>query len=107
MEAEFEIISEPKEVYEIKNLVHKEEVYKIISCCFNVHNTLGKGFLEVIYKDALIHEFKSSGIHYEREKKYEIEYKKIILPHYDFADFLVFNSIILEVKAQAGVVDEH
>ena len=72
-----------------------------------VHRILGKGLLEIVYKDAIEYEFKKIEIPYEREKKYEVEYKGIILPHYFFADFVVFDKIILEVKAKKGIVDEH
>ncbi len=85
----------------------KEESYRIIGICMEVHRILGKGFLEIVYKDALEYEFKKKGIPYEREKKYEIEYKDIILPHHFYADFVVFDKIILEVKAQQGIVENH
>jgi len=39
-------------------------------------------------------------IFYEREKKYQINYKNIILPHFFYADFIVFDSVILEIKAK-------
>ena len=44
------------------NLIHKEESYKIIGICMDVHNHLGPGFLEIVYKDALEYEFKNSII---------------------------------------------
>lgn len=72
-----------------------------------VHRILGKGLLEIVYKDAIEYEFNTKKIPYEREKKYEVEYKEIILSHHFFADFVVFDNIILEVKAQKGIVDEH
>jgi len=50
-----------------EDLIYKEECYKIIGICFDVHNNLGPGFLEIVYKDALEYEFKKSGIQYERE----------------------------------------
>jgi GxxExxY protein len=67
----------------------KEESYKIIGICMEVHRVLGKGLLEIVYKDAIEYEFKQNGIPYEREKKYEIMYKGTILPHNFFADFVV------------------
>jgi GxxExxY protein len=85
----------------------QEETYEIIGICMEVHRILGKGMLEIVYKDAIEYEFKKKSISYEREKKYEVEYKNIILPHYFFADFVVYDDIILEVKAQKGIVDEH
>ncbi len=77
----------------------KEETYRIIGLCMEVHKILGKGHSEKIYGDALEYEFKINNIPYEREKKYTIEYKGIILSKYYFSDFTVFNKIILELKA--------
>ena len=70
-----------------------------------VHRILGKGLLEIVYKDAIEFELKSKNICYEREKKYEIEYKGIILPHYFYSDFVI-NNIIVEIKAQNGIIEE-
>ena len=71
-----------------------------------VHNNLGAGFSEVLYKDALEYEFRNAEIPYEREKKYSVHYKNIILPHNFFADFVVYDSIILEVKSVKAITDE-
>jgi GxxExxY protein len=84
-----------------------DETYKIIGICMEVHKILGRGMLEVVYKDAVDYEFKINNIQYQREKQFRIEYKDIILPHYFHADFVVFDKIILEIKAQKGLVDEH
>ena len=89
------------------DLLYKDESYKIIGRCMEVHNNLGKGFLEIVYKDALEYEFYKFGIPFEREKKYEVHYKDIILPHNFFADFVVYNKIILEIKCMNGIADEH
>lgn len=61
------------------NLILKDESYQIIGKCFEVHNELGPGFLEVVYKDALELEFQQAGIPYEREKEYSIIYKGNLL----------------------------
>lgn len=71
-----------------------------------VHNNLGAGFLEIVYKDALEYEFKKANIPFEREKEYIVNYKGITLPHKFYADFIVFDKIILEVKAVSGIADE-
>ena len=84
----------------------QEESYAIIGKCMEVHNNLGPGFLEIVYKDALEHEFYTSNIPYEREKKYEVNYKGVILPHKFYADFVVFDNIILEVKGIKGIPEE-
>ena len=90
----------------MKELIYKEEAYQIIGKCFEVHNNLGPGFLEIVYKDALEYEFKKCGMPYEREKKYEVNYKDIILPHHFYADFVIDNKIILEVKAVSALTQE-
>ena len=87
-------------------ILYKKESYQIIGKCFEVHNKLGPGFLEIVYKDALEYEFRNSGIPFDREKEYKIIYKGNILPHKYFADFVVYNKIILEIKAVAGIADE-
>ena len=70
-----------------------------------VHRNLGIGFKEAVYKDALEVEFKNQQIPFIREKQYKIEYKGVILPHKYYADFIVYNSIILEVKSAASIID--
>ncbi len=87
-------------------ILYKEESYKIIGKCFEVHNNLGPGFLEIVYKDALEYEFKQAKIPYVREKEYVVNYKDIILAHKFYADFVVYDNIILEVKAVSGIVDK-
>ncbi|OFY85165.1 MAG: NADH:ubiquinone oxidoreductase [Bacteroidetes bacterium RIFCSPLOWO2_12_FULL_35_15] len=93
--------------YSEKDYPLQKESYEIIGICMEVHRILGKGLLEIVYKDAIEYELKKRNISYQREKKYEVEYKGIILPHYFYADFIVFDKIILEIKAQKGIVDEH
>jgi len=83
----------------MEEFYHKEETYKIIGLCMEVHKILGKGHSESTYADALEYEFKLNSIPYEREKKYNIQYKDIVLQRYYFSDFTVFGSIILEMKA--------
>lgn len=92
---------------DIKNFEYTELTYKVIGLCMEVHKILGKGLLEVIYKDALELELKTNKIFFEREKKYNIIYKDIILPHQFNADFVVENSIILELKSCGKIIDEH
>ena len=88
-------------------ILYREESFKIIGKCFQVHNNLGAGFLEIVYKDALEYEFLKANIHFEREAEYEVNYKDIVLPHKFYADFVVLDKIILEVKSVAGIADEH
>ena len=88
-------------------IIHKEESYQIIGICIEVHNNLGAGFSEIVYKDALELEFKNAKIEYSREKEYTVNYKGIILSHKFYADFVIFDKIILEVKGKNKIADEH
>jgi GxxExxY protein len=83
----------------IQDLLFKEECFQIVGLSMKVHSKLGRGFKEVVYKDALEIEFINNKISYEREKPFKIEYENEILRHRFDADFFVFNSIILEIKA--------
>jgi len=83
------------------------ETYKIIGLCMEVHNNLGKGFSEIVYKDALEIEFRDAEILYQREKEYSVNYKGIVLPHKFYADFVVFDTVILEIKSVQHIVNEH
>jgi GxxExxY protein len=90
----------------LNDIIYKEESFKIIGICMEVHSYLGPGFLEIVYKDALEYEFNKQGIEYEREKRYNVHYKDAILKHYFFADFVIFDTIILEVKGVKAITDE-
>jgi len=87
--------------------IYKEESFKIIGYCMEVHRELGKGHDEVIYKDALEYEFVQNQIAFARERQHVIQYKTIILPHKYFADFVVFEKILLEAKAVECLTDSH
>ncbi|MFH2141555.1 MAG: GxxExxY protein [Bacteroidota bacterium] len=76
-------------------LVYREEAYQIIGICMEMHRILGKGHSEVVYKDALEYDPIAIG------------YKKIILSYFYNADFVVFDKIILEVKAIELLTDSH
>ena len=88
-------------------LYKKDAYYKIIGICMEVHRILGCGLLEIVYKDALEYEFRKNNIPFEREKEFEIQYKDIILPHKFYADFIVYDEIILEIKIAKEIGDEH
>ena len=88
-------------------LYKQEEYYKIIGLCMEVHNELGGGLLEAVYKEALEIEFKSNNIQYEREKEFIIIYKGQKLQKKFYADFVVYDEIILEVKAIKTLLDDN
>ncbi len=88
-------------------LIYREESYKIIVLCMEVHRMLGKGHSEVVYKDALECEFSINQIPFSREKSYKIKYKDIILSRGYNADFVVYDKIILELKAIESLTKSH
>lgn len=72
-----------------------------------VHRELGSGFSEIVYKDALEYELKLREIPYQREVRFQVQYKEIILAHEFVADFVVFDEIILEAKSISEIKKEH
>ena len=88
-------------------LILGTESYRIIGICMEVHSVLGMGFHEVVYKDALEVEFKKHNIPFMRERRYDVEYKGEILKHGYCTDFVVYDKIILEIKATDCIIDEH
>ncbi len=76
-----------------------KETFAIIGAAMTVHKELGHGFLEAVYQDSLEIEFKKNNIPYEREKHIPIYYKDECLKTYYKADFVCYDSIIVELKA--------
>ncbi len=91
----------------MSELLYKEEVFQLVGLCIEIHRELGKGHDEVIYKDALVVELSRAGIPFSREKNYEITYKRVVLPHYYYADFVVSDKILFEAKAVEKLTDSH
>ena len=80
--------------------LYKDEGYKIIGCFYTVYNTLGPGFLESVYQEALAIEFDKNNIPYVREQKLNVFYNESKLKKFFKSDFICYNEIIVEVKAQ-------
>jgi GxxExxY protein len=84
-------------VLDVNSYPLQEETDKIIGLAIEVHKILGPGFLEIVYKDALEYEFNENNYQFSREEEYKINYKKTILKHKFYADFVVFEKVIVEV----------
>jgi GxxExxY protein len=80
-------------------LIYKTECYKVIGICMEIHRILGRGLREVVYKDAMEYEFKLNKIPFRREVEYNVAYKNTVLKHKFYADFVVYDDLILEIKA--------
>jgi GxxExxY protein len=79
---------------------------KIIGCAFKVGNTLGVGFLEAVYENALVHELRKTGLLVEQQKMLEVWYDGIVVGNYR-ADLLIENAIIVELKAVTTLDSKH
>ena len=84
-----------------------DETFNIRGCLFKVYNTLGCGFLEKVYQEAIEIEFKEAGIPYKREARLQINYNGHVLTQEYIADFLCYDKIIIEVKAVSQLNEVH
>ena len=87
-------------------MLYEELSSQILKAYFNVLGTLGTGFLESVYENALCIEFDELGIPYERQKHIYVNYKNHIIGEF-IADVIVDNKIILELKAVSQLVPAH
>ena len=77
---------------------HKELTRKIIGAAMEVYNTLGCGFLESVYEEAMTLEFRLQNIEFERQKPLDVFYKGTKVKQF-VCDFLVEGSVLVELKA--------
>jgi len=89
------------------DLIYKEQTFQLVGLCMEVHRELGKGYAEVVYKDALAVELSRAGIPFSREKAYPVSYKGALLPHSYCADFVIWEKILFEAKAIDKFNDAH
>ena len=79
---------------------------KIIGCVHQVSNTLGPGFLEKVYENALAVELGHASLHTSQQRRIEVRYKDVLVGDF-VADLLVEDSVIVEVKAVRALDDVH
>ena len=79
-------------------MLNQDLTEKIIGCAFTVHNTLGSGFLEKVYEQALILELKASGLSVRSQEPLSVKYRDQIIGEF-FADLIVEDQVICEMKA--------
>lgn len=87
-------------------IIHKDLSYKIVGLAMQAHRELGAGFLEKVYENALMVLFEENGILAQAQLPIQVHFHGRIVGDY-FADILVENSIILELKAQDRVLQLH
>ncbi len=88
------------------DLKYKELTDAVICCYYAVYNALGYGFLEKVYLNSLIHELTKRSISAFSQYPIPVYYDKKIVGEY-FADVVVENSLIVEIKAVRNILLEH
>lgn len=88
------------------DLKHKDLTGKIIEIFYKVYNKLGYGFLERVYENAMMIEFEKAGIAAEEQVPIKVLYDSLIVGEY-FADILVDNKVIMEIKASRSISKEN
>ena len=88
-------------------LLYAEESFKINGAIYEVHKALGPGLLEKVYQEALEKELKFQGIPFEREKSFTITYKGEELEQKYIADFVIYDKIVVELKAVEELLPVH
>jgi len=91
----------------MKEIIYKEECFRIVGACFEVYNSMGCGFLEPVYQECLKMELEDQEIAHVDQKELKISYKKRKLRKTYKADFVCFGKIIVELKAVSVLTDEH
>ncbi|WP_396141819.1 GxxExxY protein [Flavobacterium sp.] len=88
------------------NLLHKNITDIILKSYYKVYNNLGYGFLEKVYENALLYELRNHGLNCEKQKPIKVYYEQIQVGEY-YADIIVDECIILELKAAESIAEEH
>ena len=88
------------------NYLHSELSGKILKAFYNVYNTLGFGFLEKVYENSMMVELKKLGLKCRQQQHIDVFYDEIKVGDY-FADIVVEDKIIIELKAAEALAPEH
>ena len=90
----------------MSSILHKELTGSILKLFYEVYNELGYGFLEKVYQNALYKELKNNGFEVESQKQIKVYYKNIEVGEY-YADLIVNDKVILELKATETITEAH
>ncbi|MBN2008010.1 GxxExxY protein [candidate division KSB1 bacterium] len=87
-------------------MLHENITEKIIKAFYKVNNSLGFGFLEKVYENAMVIELKKVGCNVQQQKNIKVFYETEEVGDY-YADLLVDDSVIVELKAAKNLCEEH
>ena len=90
----------------MSSILHKELTGSILKLFYEVYNELGYGFLEKVYQNALYNELKNNGFDVESQKQIKVYYKNVEVGEY-YADLIVNDKVILELKATEVITEAH
>ena len=90
----------------MSSILHKELTDSILKLFYEVYNELGYGFLEKVYQNPLLNELKNNGFEVESQKQIKVYYKNIEVGDY-YADLIVNDKVILELKATEAITEAH
>jgi len=85
---------------------HEELTHKIIGCAYKVFNTLGFGFLESVYRKAMIIELSKAGLKVEEEKALQVFYDDIVVGNFSI-DLFVEDTVVVELKSVQNTLEGH
>lgn len=88
------------------NYLHSELTKELIKIYYKVYNTLGYGFLEKVYENAMIIELKKEGFEVVSQKQIKVFYEEVEVGVY-YADLVINNQVIVELKAAESICEEH
>lgn len=86
--------------------MNEEITEKIIGCAYMVANTLGAGFLEKVYENALAHEIRKTGLDVKQQSPITVYYDGVVVGEY-VADLVVENEVIVELKSAKSLDNVH
>jgi GxxExxY protein len=86
--------------------LHQDITERIIKCFYEVYNTLGYGFLEKVYEHSMMIELSRNGLNVQNQVPVKVSYKSNLVGDY-YADIIVNDLVILELKAAEAIVEEH
>jgi GxxExxY protein len=91
----------------MSEIIYKEESYRIMGACFEVYKEMGCGFVEPVYQECLEIELELQALPFKPQDVLTLAYKGRVLESKYIPDFILFDKIVLEIKAVRELTDEH
>ena len=96
-----------KGFWTMAEILYKEESYKILGALFEVYKEKGCGFLEPVYQECVELELSDQAIEFVAQPQLKLKYKHHFLKSKYVPDMVCYNKIVLELKAQKEITDQH